>query len=111
MTMITAEKHTDGRVDARPAIRIRSSETAAPAALRRGFWARVFDSIVDARMRRVEDALRLRRRLIADLHARHGFEATYEKTDQPLLAKRAPDRPSRSQNRDIHPRNRKYDMP
>ena len=50
-----------------------ATKAAAPAAPGRSFWARVFDSIVAARMRRAEDTLHIRGDLIADLRARHGF--------------------------------------
>ena len=50
-----------------------ATKVAAHAAPPRIFWARVFDSIVAARMRRAEDTLHIRGDLIADLRARHGF--------------------------------------
>ena len=44
-----------------------ATKVAAHAAPPRNFWARVFDSIVAARMRRAEDTLHIRGDLIADL--------------------------------------------
>lgn len=66
--------------DLRTAAATAKTGTVAP---KKGFWARVFDALVEARMRQAERELRLHSHLIpADLLAQNGFKATYKDADK-----------------------------
>jgi hypothetical protein len=53
-------------------------KSAAPSA-RKGFWARVLDAMIEARMRQAEREIRLHLHLVPeDILAKSGLEATYK---------------------------------
>jgi hypothetical protein len=59
-------------------LRTAAAAAKAPPAPKKGFWARVFDAIVEARMRQAEREIRVHLATIpADVLARSGFKATY----------------------------------
>jgi hypothetical protein len=60
----------------------RAVETAAPAT-KKGFWARVLDAMIEARMRQAERQIRQHLHLVPeDVLTKSGFRASYKDADK-----------------------------
>jgi hypothetical protein len=58
-------------------------KTAAPAAPQKGFWKRLLDALIEARMREAERQIRMHLHLIPEsVLAENGFKATYKDADK-----------------------------
>ena len=64
-------------------LRKAAATTKAAKPVKKGFWARVLDALIEARMRQAEREIRLHRHLIpANLLAENGYKANYKDADK-----------------------------
>jgi hypothetical protein len=55
-----------------------TAKKVAPATPKKGFWARLFDALIEARMRQAEREIRMHAHLLpADFLAESGYRVTY----------------------------------
>ena len=60
-----------------------TAKTAAPAKPAKGFWARFFDALVEARMRQAEREIRMHLHLVpTDVLKQSGYAANYKDAEK-----------------------------